>query len=451
MTLAGPRGALAPWRTARRRWLLLVVGLLALSSAIVVPAVMSYPTLSPIDELQHADYARKAASLQVVREGEKVSTPTLREQSCRGIDAPGFVSPPCTAATLDPGDYQEAGYNTASVHPPTYYVVSGSAARLATLVPGIDSPLTGARLAGAGWLAAGLLVTWLLARTFGASPGAAAAVTVLLASTPAVVLASTTVTPDAAALVSGGVVVLATVRYARGQVSAPWLAAGAVAAVSCKATGILAVGACCLALLLGSPGTSSGRRSWWQRLQGPLWLGAGGAVPIVFWTLVTQARALPVPPSPLTRFLVDGLTVEQVLGNLLATFPPTQNPYLQPDLREPVVLALIPLAGYLLLLGLAAAALLVTPNPSDHDSERVLRAVAGSTLATMLIGGPLLVALFFLTSGAYFPVPARYGASLLPAGAAALAVVASRRTWLRAAVGVVAGAQLVGLLVSLSV
>src|SRR6478672_4908576 len=144
------------------------VALMALAAVLVVLHVRAYTALSPLDELQHVDYLDQASRFDFVHDGERVGQLAMREQACRTVDSPGFVSPPCHARHLTPVQFQEGGFNTASGDPPTYYAVTGLLARVAIHLPGVDSLVTGGRLVGALWLGLGLIGTFVLARRLGA-------------------------------------------------------------------------------------------------------------------------------------------------------------------------------------------------------------------------------------------------------------------------------------------
>jgi hypothetical protein len=429
-----------------RRWRSLGLAALALfllAGAVVVPHVATYVTLSPIDELQHIDYVVKASHLHEVRPGEKVGETAMREQSCRGIDSPGFVSPPCDAEVLAPEMYQEAGYNTAAVHPPPYYTLTGLAARVITPLIGSSSIVTGARLVGALWLGLGLLLTFVLARSLGASAPAAFAGAGVLATLPVVVFSSATVTPDATAMLSGSVVCLATVRYLQGRAGPRTLLAGALVATAFKVTGVLAIGICALVLLMSAwasrreedASADGGRRS----LIGLLILAGGGSAPVLLWMAVSRVQALDVPPSPMSRFIVHSLAPSQVLGNLVALAPPTQNAYLAPGLRTALVMALVAIGGYLVLGGVGAVAL-------SRSGQPLVDRLGIATLTGMLTGGPVLVVMTYVLASVYVPIPSRYGLVLLPPAIAVLAALGSRSRGVLVgivAVAVVQGAALV--------
>ena len=52
-----------------------------------------YTPLSPVEKLQHIDYLDQASRFDLVRTGEHVGEVAMREQACRTVDSPGFVSP----------------------------------------------------------------------------------------------------------------------------------------------------------------------------------------------------------------------------------------------------------------------------------------------------------------------------------------------------------------------
>lgn len=437
-----------PRPVSRRRLRVLVAefaGWLVLSFAIVVPSVASYITLSPIDELQHIDSTIKASQLHIVQRGEKVSEPALRSQSCRGIDSPGFVSPPCDAPVLAPESFQEAGDNTAAVHPPTYYLATGLLARLGVRLGVVGDIVTAARLVGAVWLAAGLMLTAALGRALGASRLASTSAAAALAASPVIVLSSTTVTPDAAGLLSGAAVALVTVRAMQGRASLSLLAFAGAAANAFKLTGILVVAAGCLALVVHGrawrpSAWSVDSRGW---LSATLALAGGGLAFSVAWTRIAGARALEVTSNTMSRFEVTNLSADQLLGSITALLPPTQNSYLQPELRT------VPIMALLTLMGVLVVGAVITVALRSSGSEQV-DALGVSTLVFMLLGGPVFVLLVFFLAGSYFPIPSRYGLVLLPAAMATLAAVSTPRRPVGAAIGLFAAMQVLAMWLALS-
>ena len=129
-----PRLRLARWGLLT----ILVVGGLGCPGGLVAAAVIS----------------RYAGLLDLVRRGDLFGEEAMREEACRGVDA-AFLPPPCDARTLRPQEFQEGGFNPAYIHSPGYYVVAGFGGRLVDRVPGVSSPVVGARLMGALWLGGG--------------------------------------------------------------------------------------------------------------------------------------------------------------------------------------------------------------------------------------------------------------------------------------------------------
>lgn len=416
----------------RERIFAAVVFLVA-AAAIVVAHVHAYTALSPLDELQHVDYLYQASRFELVADGERVGQQAMREQACRTVDAPGFVSPPCDSAQFDPEDFQERGFNTAAQHPPAYYLVTGLLGRPILAITQIHSLVTAGRLVGILWLWSGMTVTWLLAMRIGARPLAATGAGLLLGASPVVVHASSTVNPDAGSLLAGGVLCLVVVVALERQVS-PWLILSLAAfGTSIKVTNSLAILAALLFVLLMtrfSPDLITNRHpkahSWFSRNRGDILVAlvAGGVLPPLLWRLVGQVYATPEASlNPIEeRFRVPEIGFSELGANLLSLTTPVQNPYLPTILRTPIVHDVVVVGGLLLLVAIAAAAWLGSGSP-------VADKLALATLLSMLLGGPLLVLIIFLGTHGYFSVPARYGLSLLPAAAAVLAVVASRRRY----------------------
>ncbi|HET6692862.1 MAG TPA: hypothetical protein VFG97_01045, partial [Pedococcus sp.] len=106
-------GMLRQLRAARPADTLLPALLAIVAVVLVALQVHSYTRLSPIDELQHIDSLYKAPAAPAP--GDRVGQEAMRQQDCRGVDAPGFEPGPCRPlGSFDPATYQEKGYNTAA-------------------------------------------------------------------------------------------------------------------------------------------------------------------------------------------------------------------------------------------------------------------------------------------------------------------------------------------------
>jgi hypothetical protein len=399
---------------------------MAVAALTVVLHVRSYTTLSPLDELQHLDYLERASHLRLTRQGDLVGEVAMREQACRTIDSPGFVSPPCNHPDLTPQMFQEGGINTAATHPPTYYFLTGVAARAAVALPGLDSFLGAGRLVGAAWVASGIACCYLLARRFRASPAASAGASLLLMTTPAVMHAGATVTNDAPSLLASGLVCLAAVSARARRSSVWWFAATCAFAVSIKFTNIVVVGAMLLVFLLARDESSEPVGRGFR--PGRIRFAAAGLVllaallPAGLWTVITSAIARPdAAQAPMQIYDAQQPTgIQEVLGSVFATTTPIQHPHIPAMFQD---------SGILLILGLLNVALLAAlVGAAWFGPVRSAVSWTGlSVLIAMLLTGPFFVGLLYFTAGAYYPIPARYGLSLLVPATAVMAWVASYR------------------------
>ncbi len=412
----------APARTAARPgwWAALLLCLAAF--AVVGTHVASYPAFSPIDEFQHYDYVVKVLHGERPETGERVGPEAMAEESCRGVDAPGVVLPPCgVPSDQRPELYQEAGFNTAAGHTPAYYLVTGVLARAVQALSPLGL-LPAARLVGGLWLAAGLLLTLAAGRAAGASTTALTGAALWATGTPGLLHALSTVNPDSTALAAGGLLLLAALRWDRGTWPLWALCAAAATATTLKVTNILGVLAIAVLLLLLA-GTAQEQpaermRASLRRVPPLLLVGVAAALPQVAWTLV-NARTATVDAStiPMTqRFTVAHLGLPELIGNVPAAVFPASG-YVPAFLGVSVFVGLAASGfGWLVLGGIVGGALGPGAPRAADDGKTDGRgpAIARAALLLGLLGGPLIVLLTYVSASVYFPIPSRYGLSLLP-------------------------------------
>jgi len=418
---------------------LVPLGLLAFALVLVGLHVHEYRLVSPIDELQHIDYALKESKGEFVRQGDRVGEEAMREMACRGLDYP-LPLPSCDARSYDPVEFPEQGFNTAYAHPPGYYGVSGIGGRLLAVLPGIGSPVTGARLMGAAWLGVALVAMWYALGDLGIRVSARIAVLVLVASAPTVLLSSAIVNPDATGVTIGALTLLVVLRWEAGRAS-PWLLAiVAAAAMLTKATNLIGVGAGVLYILIrwvqarrgeieagdglaaASPGGTANPRLATRPVLGVLAIAVvSGAVAAGAWSVATGAMArLDRSEIPMAqRFHVDGITVDQVLQSVPTGLSPLREPYLPPMIDGTALRVAVSLTDKLLVAGVVAALLMSVAGSRQ-------RALAGATLAGLVALGPFYVIFDFYATHGYFEVPARYGLALVPFMGAAVAAACQR-------------------------
>lgn len=419
------------------RYLELLVWL-PIAALIVLPQIHTFTELSKVDEYQHVDYLVHISHLDQVKGGEKVGEVAMREQACRGSDLEGFDYPPCRSKHLDPGQFPGAGYNHTYADPPTYYLVTAASASVVQHLTGVDSIVTAGRAIGVFWLAGGLALTYALARRLGAGRAAAAGAGLLIGTTGNVVLASATITTDAPQLLVGGMLCLVALAVTEGRRAWWWLGLAAAAATAVKITSLAVVGLVAVFVVASfvadrrrgrlassepaatEPSEPPARPRRYVAMLVALLVGA--LIPSLVWGAVSTATALPsVDDIPMAeQFRVSHISWAGLSESVIQVWSPVARPETPPLLRSDSMEVMSDVLNLLLI----AATLGVA-----WFGVRVGAAarMAGATAAAMALTGPAFSVLIFVTLHAAYWIPSRYGISLLPAAAAALAVAASTR------------------------
>lgn len=386
--------------------------------------VLSYPRLSPIDELSHMDYVFRSPT--VLAQGDKVEQLAMRTQACRGVDVEGFDPNGCPKGEVyEPEIFQEKGYNTAATNTPIYYTADRAVAEVIRLLTPVDSLFIAGRLAGAVWLTLGLVLTFLAGRRLGVGRLPLAAVLGLLVASPATTYPSATITPDALGLAAGAAVLLMALRWEQRPTTGRAAALVATAAVVSlvKLTFFAVVPAVALYLLLhrsrswesstlteadlesDAAAAPAGGRT---RTVVALATGAAALLAAVGWTLLSNARSRQDPndlPSMATQFKVDAFPWRGLLDNVLTLAMPVSNPWV--GVGDPTLMFFSTnIVSLVLIAGLVAAALFVT-----HGEREAL--LARCVLLSAVVFSLGLVALGYLSSHIYFALPNRYGITLV--------------------------------------
>ena len=451
---------------------------MALAAVLVAMAVLvglhvrDHPALSHIDELQHVDYTLKSP-FHVPRHGDTIGQEAMEEAACRGIDYPLRLSidalndwlhltgergvpqlspdsivqvqlPACGSLLMAPDQFPNSGLNTASPHPPVFYTATALGGEAIEAVPGVDSPVTGARLVGILWLGAAAAVLWYVLGSLGASSWVKSLLVGLLAVSPTVLHESSIVNPDTTALLGGALVLAAALRWEASRAPAWLLPLAALVAVWLKFTNSVAVGAAVVYLAV---------RAWQQRdtltrrQVRNRSVVAGAAVivtvaSIISWSAVQDARghigAEQLPTNAI--YQVDSFQWDRLGGELHSTLTPLRDPYVPDTLPRDLLEPLGDLINLLVLIGLGSVALFATKGSQ-------YRAFAAAAVVGMVATGVVTMVASYLSLGIYFDTNPRYGLSLLPFAAVALVPVLDNR-WVRwattAVVLATAGAALAG-------
>jgi hypothetical protein len=405
---------------------------IALAFLVVGLHVKKYPPLSPIDELQHLDYVYKAPSGHVVAQGERIGQDALRDEVCRGLDA-SFPLPACDApAPLNPDDFQERGYNTAYVHPPTYYFLTGVAAKVEHAITG-DGTHTAARTIGAGWLGLAVWLIWRLLVHRRANPLTQVSLLSLLIVSPSVIFASSTTSPDASSLLAGAAM-LAAVLWWEDDILPAWVMVPAVAfTLGLKFTHIGAIGL--VVVYLAVRAVQQAPLATWRHdpvyrryARSVLLVLATSFAMLAVWTGIEKVVAVASSDQiQMTQTLhTDSFPAAQVLENVDATFSPLQAPYFTPVLRNQYVIGLNHVLDVSVLLAVASVAVFAAARTRE-------RALGFATAVAMLTLGPVTVVTNYVSSSAVTSIPSRYGLPIVPA-ALVCAVPAMERPGIRRSV-----------------
>lgn len=441
----GPAGEEAVADGRRRRspvTALALLSVVALSFLQVALFISNYPQLSPVDELQHADYMIKAAHGELLRRGDTIGPEAAREAACRGIVDPNRVVPDCTTnPERPPWLVEQTGVNTEEIQPPVFYAVTGVLARGIRAALGMSSIITAGRLVGGLWLAAGAALLWVLLGRMQVHPVARWGVTALVACSPQMLGVAAVINNDVTAIVAGAGVLLAAVAWEQRSVHGGIVLATVVAAISVKPTNVVGVGVAAGYLVLRAlvAHRSAGRMPAMLRMGGAM-IGVAAVTGLLFLAFHDAiARAEPLANPNTAYFQTDHLTAKQVVQALPNGVTPMRDPFLPPFLATTPVRVVIR-AGHWLLLG----ALLVVIAAAARKSREWPLAV--SALVACLLAGPAYVVLNYVASDIYFNIPPRYALSAVPGLAVVLGSLLRRPLLGRVMAGLAAAGSLVVLL-----
>jgi hypothetical protein len=417
--------------------------LVAVPILLVSLHVRAYTKLSPIDELEHIDYMFRSPGVHQVIAGTQLAQPAMREEACRGIDS-AYPPPPCSTKTLVPSRFQDQGYDTAYIHPPTYYDITWAAGEVIKHATGTKSWVTAWRLVGALWLALGLLVTYAAGLRFGVKPLPLLGLLILYASAPSILQTNSTVSPDAASTFIGGAVLYLTARWEEGG-RWRWIALVAIGFVGTafKLQDSIVVMMIVVYFLLRvrtptttvpapgpDPGPTGSDAGLVPGQGGLLRQSAGVALRVAHnaqtravgviamttlaigaaWTILQRVTET-IDPNKLivnAQFVVPSISLEQIatpFGLFLTSIP---GSYVPVSTENVWTADMANLLTWLLLAGVVATAIFTARNAA-------IASLARATLLLALFGGPIYVILNFLSESQNFPMPPRYGFTLLPA------------------------------------
>jgi hypothetical protein len=290
-------------------------------------------------------------------------------------------------------------------------------------------------LAGLIWAWLAVVFLWLVFKEFGASTWIATVGILLVMTSGAVISSVSTVNPDGTALAVGAGILWAAARWERTRRFGWIVVLFAAAAVITKFSNIAGVGVALAFLLLpvfepvvDQFRASGFRRVWTDRESRPRLAIAGasliaiGAVSLG-WR-VAQAVLQVIPPNELPMSqptVTSSFPLTAFVNSWRVGVSPLQSPWMAPLLGSEWVVASVGIVDLALVVG-AVTGLFFSSSGSKG------RRVAWASIGCSMLLGPFLVAFLFFAQHVNFPIPPRYGLSLV-AGLAVSAIPLLRTKW----------------------
>jgi hypothetical protein len=400
------RGLSTGWRAR----LALCIAFAVIAAPLIGWKAVHNRQLSVFDEWQYVDRVHQVSTGDfVIRDGQRISAWAHQQLTCRGIVR--IVEP--QPKRCDNPHKRAPNANSAASDPPTYFWTTGVATR-AVLVTGLtDNVVTAARLVGIGWAVLAMLSVYLLARTLGAGRIGSFLAGSTQVLVPVFAQQYTYVTPHALDVPVGALVVIATIRWMRGQWR--WWAlvlAGALTGLS-KGTNITVVVAMGVFLLavLAWPGTFE-RAMRVRALRGGLLLGGSAVATTVLWTVVVDLMRKTTYPPP-GDYVVDSLDPAALSVDAIRFVTPFGD-------------AGMIFFGTFLMSAMTGAALVRWAGLSDGGP--LLRPLAAGYVVGAILAPLVLAFLVFVTTDQYIGTQLRYGLALWPLGLAFAALLLRTRT-----------------------
>lgn len=395
------------WVAARWAVIILVgIGFVFPTSA----ALIHNKETSPLDEWVFIDYTSKVFNEGFVRRGENVGQYTADLMACYGV-IPGGKFGACGTGEEIYSKLPYGGRNGAADYAPSYFWVTAIIGGGIHALTGIDQ-LTAWRMTGAFWLAAAMLVMYLLFRRWKLPDGASVALGLLVIGSPFVLWANTFVSTDAPSIFLGALLLFLATRIRDAEISPWWLVLLAPIALSFKVTnmavigfvGIYLVGSWIVQKIRDRKSMPSGTRISLKAgvLAPALALAASAAIELG-WLRILAITTIPAPPedqgisTPLTIWEL-GVQATNFLGQTMQNSPFSALKF--GFIWSPL--------GWICVTGVLGAVFMA--NRWSARAE-----VSTAILIASIVMAPALALLFWVVNHSYFQLSPRYGASLIPA------------------------------------
>lgn len=418
----------------RRFWVPVVLVLASFAMGFTVTAHHS-PAMSPIDEWVYTDYLYKLPQQPIVVRGEKIGPEALQIMECNGVRVYGPMGAKCGDRHPDISKFPQQGITSADAYTPIYFWITWAGAKAIQLVTS-TSLVEAARLTGAFWLAAGMFLLWGLLRLFRVHPVAILGLGLAVIASPFAWWTYTFISTDAPSLLMGALLLIAATKFVRGEWSGWWIVIIGAAGTAIKVSNILGVALVGTFLLIEfvMRRIRTRRRGfeWKRSRQGRgedsfivIAVIAGIASVLVQLAWMVAQSALAIGPGgnqgvimhP-TWLSIAEQFVNFLPGTIVSNVHIAGTDRLGLPIPPPLLLPLswITIAGVI-----GAFAVYRWRRPESSMVYAV--AIASIVLAPLLAVGLSLM-------NSYFPLPARYGAAILPGMILSAGLIAKNRAFI---------------------
>lgn len=414
--------------------LLLVVASLGMAWTVTAAHSESF---SPRDEWVYLDYLNKLPQQGFIHQGELIGPDPRARMACFGVRDYGPMGPPCGSDYSNLDSYPQQAINTADIYTPLYFVVTRAAAAGIQVVTGQDL-FHSARLTGGLWLAGSMLMFYGMMRSFRVSRSAILGLGLAFIASPLAWWTYTYISTDAPTFLIGVAGLWIAHAFVRERAAAWTVVAFSAVAVLFKTTNLLSVALIALYLLLEVAWKrwrgwkESGRWSWPRGAELKTIFVAVGSVLLgglaqVGWLAVRALTA--VGPSPdqgnLSSFGLGEMgrlammTIPDAIISNSTINPSGANSYQIPEF---------------LVAPLSWICIIAVVGSFWQLRSRSAQAALVSAIAfAAVVFVPALAFALAHSQGAYYPLPARYGAPLVASILLAGGFVLENR-WARGAV-----------------
>jgi hypothetical protein len=420
---------MAPATTARavpawRDWIAPIVLVIA-SLAVGIVHAPNHTSLSPVDELVYVDYFAKVGDEFAVHRGEELGDLARDTLDCEGQRS--IVIEPLPDCLTDPVrpdlDYPAAAVNYANVHTPLYFAITKVVAQPLVWL-GVDL-IDAGRFVGAIWLAAASVFLYLALRRLKIPRLPAVGAGLLMIGSLPAYWYNTYLSPDATAYLSGALLLYLAIRALQESRGYWMFVAGAVLVTIFKFQNIAVVLALSLMLVLyaaySAYASRTSRGAWVgatirsrEAITGVLAVVASFAFEVA-WTVYQSVTALDTAQPVDSPAITARALVRESFLFLTSLSSGVDSPdYLGTG-------SVVMYYGLMWVLIAGVVGLAVTARGTSLESP-----LAHASMIGVVVIGPLLVLILFVATGVYYPIPARYGMSIIPVLLACAALLFSR-------------------------